>query len=128
MFIMSGVSHYLISSLSDTYSTNVSFPIGSISNTSYESLRQEIVAPNTERTSANADEAHDMAYSAYAHRKKRAAGASRYSENDCQNASLELTSLVSVAVAYPSTWYRYKSRIQELQGITKSADCKAGRG
>lgn len=125
MFIISEVNHHLISSLSDTSSMNHSLPIGSINNTSDRSIWQEGVDSNLKRTSYSA---HDMAYSAYAHLKKRAAGEEpRYSADTCRQASSELTNLVSAVVAHPGIWARYKSRIQELQNITKSADCKAGR-
>lgn len=128
MFIISRVNHHLVSSLSDTYPLNHSLPIGSINNTSDESVWQEGVDSNLKRTSVSAYGAHDMAYSAYAHRKKRAAGEEpRYSADTCRQASSELTNLVSAVVAHPGIWARYKSRIQELQNITKSADCKAGR-
>lgn len=126
MFIMSGVSHYLISSQSDFYSTNHSFPIDRISNNSDEPIRQKLIDLNIKQASVDAGEAHDLAYFAYSHRRKRTAGVLQYSEVGCQNAYSELTRLVSVVVASPSAWYRYKSRIQELQSIAKSADCKTG--
>jgi len=124
MFIMGGLSHYLVSSIPDTSSASYSTPIYGISNSSDESARQRFVAANVESTSS---EANDMAYSAYLDRAKRTTQARQHSEADCQKASTELTSLVSVAVAYPSVWHRYKGQIERLQSITKSADCKAGR-
>ena len=128
MFIISGVNHHLISSLSDAYPLNHSLPIGSINNTSDESVWKTGFDSSLKRTSISTYGAHDMAYSAYAHRKKRAAGEeSRYSADTCRKASSELTNLVSAVVAHPALWARYKSRIQELQNITTSADCTAGR-
>jgi len=124
MFIMSGLSRYLISSIPDIYSASYSTPIYGISNSSDESTWQKFTDENVESTSI---EANDMAYSAYLHRAKRTTQARQHSEADCQKASTELTSLVSVAVAYPSVWHRYKGQIERLQSITKSADCKAGR-
>lgn len=126
MFIMNGVSHYSISSQSDFYSTNHVFPIDRISNNSDESIRQKLIDSNIKQASVDAGEAHDLVYSAYSYRRKRTAEVPQYSEASCQDAYSELTRLVGVVVASPSAWYRYKSRIQELQSIVKSADCKTG--
>jgi len=68
MFIMGGLSHYLVSSIPDTSSASYSTPIYGISNSSDESARQRFVAANVESTSS---EANDMAYSAYLDRAKR---------------------------------------------------------
>ncbi len=125
MFIMSGLSHYLASSLPDAHSANYSLPIDSISNSSVWSVGHEPVDVNIEPAEHEADEAHDMAYSAYTQRIKRAAKTSRYSEAVCQRASTKLASLVNIAVTNPGSWYRYKGQIKHLQSIAKSADCKA---
>lgn len=125
MFIMSGVSHFLISNQPQFYSAAHAFPINNISNVSDESLRQTLIDSNIKQTSIDTSDAHELAYSAYAHRRKRTATVSRYSEADCQKASSELASLVSISVSNPGTWDQFKRRIQALQSITKSADCKA---
>lgn len=122
---MSGLSHYLASGLSNVYSDNYLPPIDSISNSSVWSMGQGAADVNVEHPSHEADEAHNMAYSAYTHRIKRAAKTPRYSETVCQRASEKLASLVNIAVTNPGSWYRYKSHIKNLQSITKSADCKA---
>lgn len=127
MFIISGVHNHLISGLSDTYSLNHSLPIRSINNTFDESVWLEGVGSNFKHTAVSADGAHDMAYSAYVHRQKRAAGEPRHSADTCREASSELSNLLNVVVAHPATWARYQDRIQALQNITKSADCRAIR-
>lgn len=123
MFIMSGLSRYLVSSIPDTYSASHPTPIYGMGNSSGELTKQNFTSVNVESTSI---EANDMAYSAYLHRAQRSTQANQYSEADCQRASTELASLVSVTDANPSLWHRYKGQIERLQSITKSVDCKAG--
>ena len=46
MFIMSGFSRYLVSSIPDTYSASYSTPIYGMSNSSDESTKQRVASVN----------------------------------------------------------------------------------
>lgn len=124
MFITGGLSHYLIPSMSNIYSTGYSPPIDSVSNSAAWPISNRFADFNVKHVSHKADDAHDMAYSAYTHRIKRTAKDFWYSETTCQKASQELASLVNIVVTNPGTWYRYKSQINNLQSITNSASCR----
>jgi hypothetical protein len=125
MFTISGLQHYSIPNLPNTPTANNSFPIYSISNSSNDFIKQNGINSDLKHASHEVDEAQYMAYSAHTDRAKRAAVERQYSERDCQKNREELSSLVNLAVYHPMSWYQHKSRIEHLQSISKSVDCKA---
>lgn len=125
MFTISGLQNYSMPTLPSTSTANYSLPIYNISNSSEEFIKQKAVNSELKHVSQEDDTAQNMAYSAYANRAKRAAVEQQYSERDCQKNREELSRLVSLVVYHPMSWHRNKSRIENLQSIAKSADCKS---
>ena len=126
MFTISALRPQAMYSQVNTRSVNYSLPIYSISNSSYPLINNETLDLNSVNTSFSADDAHRLAYAAHRKKMKRAAPEKPYSEMTCQKASDELSTLLQVAVAQPSSWYRVKNRVEALQRIVKDADCKTG--
>jgi len=124
MFTINGLQHYSIPNLPNIPTANYSLPVYSISNSSNDFIKQNGINSDLKHASPEVDEAQYMAYSAYTDRAKRAAAEPQYSESDCQKNREELSSLVNLAVYHPMSWYQHKSRIEHLQSIAKSADCK----